>query len=1400
METAPFATLGHVRVLLIPVGPIRKPTFDKWTALIRSFENIRLDDIPPDPREERARFMPSTLSTGYIHLSYPTHPPPEYYGSLSLFRPSVFPLAVIGIADCSYQPLPQKDGEAAQESLSLSGILAEFNARLSELFSSRSAYPLATRCFAFEDSYPQNGHGSESAGQGGGGQVNINVGDTLPGLVIIPSEIGHSKRFYLGTLLAELCGAVLGEFGSLANFLESPAGLDALSVGIFPTLAVAEEMSAPGLTFGSHGMVSNGPISRSHSDPHYGIGPKSGVNLAPRPTPKRQSTMGVVGSVNKKKGGVTPPTARFGKVMGDFYLLSGKLTDAMAWYNEAISMFKAPIDYAWHASALEGFATAIILDAWAQGDGLNTSVATSSLREPWADVLDRISQAVSLYWKSNPSTQLSETTPVTADSEYSLLSLLYTEAALRSGTLLFTIWSAKGWGPVAFGTLVRGGIPPVFANLANEGVNAKSDDPIDPSRNLGPTLSHLSDRPTAPLAPLLRMSTITQISRAQIANVAGQAHGPWLQHLQPRDRIRALTQLATLYACLGFRRKEVYILRELLACIVDLIICAREETGAIVSTGRMSMVSDANENRATGWPGVGANQPGEISESTGEIGVRIAETTEGNESILRIAKYICEIYGVDVSRVQIGLEDVSTGAGDGGGADDEIELESPRFGWREVQVGVVREAVQIAEALPDHRAVAQLALISLRQLNTWMSPADQHHLYTLASRSLATAHRRGDSHRIDFWSWKPIISVEVVPSANDRMPIERPWKDLAPAEADSAKDAATWYSFNPRARRRGNAKATVVQNEIVEFAVTLQNPFAFDLEVQSLALSTTGPSIQTTPVSLLIPANSFHVKHIACTPLEAGTLVVRGCMVQLPNSTPKEFVLPLASEAQEASIEKRKSKRMDDMVRVKASGLDARRRSTLVSEPSLQERKEEFLECRVVPQLPLLRVRRTSLTHGALMLYAGECFRIRLTVENVSLLPIDFLRMSFEDSTLPALQQALVEGELTVAEAYETEYELVNRPVLKWDLDGIDASNITLAPRQKMPIWVTCFGKEGCTDATMRIHYSLARRDQAPTPESFFLRSLSYPLLVTVYHTLECHAMDIVPYGGGLTSDDSPKLWCLFMIDVKNLYGQPFEVTFERTQEGNWIAFAIVDTRAETTTGTDSASTTRLVAPGATSRITIPIRRLSLSPEQVSRDVPTLSDRQFVVSKVGFTAVQQELFWYRETLFDVVKGRWSEPGTGRTGEVSLRQQRLTLPMLETLRLEDTTIQLSVVADGAEGDVEIKPSGVNTFRVPLNKFVQLHSEVRNLTSRHLPLILDIKPTRETRFEHILFQEPHSDIHLGIVGAETETREIGLCFLASGEYAFIANLRHAGFDAEEVGKMVRSEISDITVIVE
>lgn len=58
MDHHAFAALAQVRILLLPVGHITKSEFDTYAAEIRSFENIRLGDIPDDPRDERGASTP----------------------------------------------------------------------------------------------------------------------------------------------------------------------------------------------------------------------------------------------------------------------------------------------------------------------------------------------------------------------------------------------------------------------------------------------------------------------------------------------------------------------------------------------------------------------------------------------------------------------------------------------------------------------------------------------------------------------------------------------------------------------------------------------------------------------------------------------------------------------------------------------------------------------------------------------------------------------------------------------------------------------------------------------------------------------------------------------------------------------------------------------------------------------------------------------------------------------------------------------------------------------------------------------------------------------------------------------------------------------------------------------
>lgn len=143
--------------------------------------------------------------------------------------------------------------------------------------------------------------------------------------------------------------------------------------------------------------------------------------------------------------------------------------------------------------------------------------------------------------------------------------------------------------------------------------------------------------------------------------------------------------------------------------------------------------------------------------------------------------------------------------------------------------------------------------------------------------------------------------------------------------------------------------------------------------------STSGVSFVSKAVPVMVPANSFHPVTITGRAAEAGTLTIRGCIVQAPGGVSREFVLPLATEEEEERKSNRRSAIECEVGRSKRSGLDSRawqksskRASTQATTQSSTKRVVRFIECSVVPEQPLLRIRRTSLTHGAVMLYNGE--------------------------------------------------------------------------------------------------------------------------------------------------------------------------------------------------------------------------------------------------------------------------------------------------------------------------------------------------------------------------------------------------------------------------------------------
>ncbi|TBU35870.1 TRAPP II complex [Dichomitus squalens] len=1347
MESFAYGSLAQIRILLLPVGNIRRSTFDAWVQEINNTDTVRLGDLTTDVKDERSRFMPNhQLASGHLHLSYTSHPPPESHIPLSLFRTSDFPLAVVGIASCAPND-------------SLATILTHFQNAIHEVFPQGSMFPLASNCFVFEE--------SDST-------TNIDLGDNFPGLVVIPSMMGH-KSTYIGTLIADLCSKVLVELATVMQTLESPLGNEYLNASLFPMLPPSSEMprslddeprreSLPPLPSHNSQPDLNGPRSKTP------LGLKRTSTMGPGLLPSRHSSLPPTPALPNKKRvsaiGAASSHGRLFKVLGDFFLLAGRLEEATIWYNESIMLFKSPQDAPWHASALEGLATIPVVEAWSSTHGIN---GTASDKDPWHDIADKLTQAIGLYQKISPTSE--------PEANLSLLAYLYCTSVLRHSTLLYSVWSSKGWGPLAFTAMLQPG-PSLFL-------------PATLSNNASPVTR---SAPRNTYASLERLTSITGITRAQISASISQAHGPWFAHLDTRERVRTLEYIAAMYGALGHVRKEAYVLREVLACLMDMVVCGRDESGS----GSARVLSAGLGNR---------NNSLNVTTSQGTVGIRENERTDGNESILHIVKHICRVHGVDLEAVKLldnSTPDRTSQAPQTDAEGEENEELAPSlhepFGWPELQIDIIREAIGIAEALPDYPAVAQFSLSALKLLYPVMHPRDQHSLYSTSTRALATAKRRGDRRAVDYWSGQPILSIEILPLPLVRLPIEKPISILAHASAvpsaiiSGKKDP---FLYNPRKAAVGQAKTVLVQNESFDLVVTLRNPYVFDLDLQSLQLSTLGVSFESKASPVVVPANSFHPVTISGKALEAGTLVVRGCIVQAPGGVAREFVLPLSTEEEEERRSRRRSAIDCETGRSKHSGLASRpwekaskRSSTqgTVSTSNTNKPAVRFVECIVVPEQPLLRIRRTSLTHGAVMLYNGEMSTIRITLENVSSLPVDLIHLTFDDSTIAPAQQALADGGMSVFDTYETEYDLVHRPVFTWDSER-EAQEI--GPGQKRVITVNCFGKVGCTSGVIHASYAYVKRPRETLTEPgevFYTRQLSYPVLVTVYHMLECDAMDILSYSGATTTlpphahgSDEDLLdaktrksllhvgdiadWCIFSIEIRNTYGLPFEVTFERNQEG-----------------VEPASITSLVPPGSTSRIVLPIKKILLSEEHVTRPIPMLSDRQYVVSASKLSPEeersQRELFWYREELFKAVHGKWRENGGTRAGDLSLRQQRMTLPMLEALRVETARVRMTLVTYDEEGSahpVPVDPTGTKYLPLP-NEFVYLRTSLTNLSPSDLvlTLTLELEPA-----EHVIFQGELVDIPVGrLAKGETYDVETPVTFIACGRFDFSAEVYALG----------------------
>ncbi|PWN52516.1 hypothetical protein IE53DRAFT_378066 [Violaceomyces palustris] len=1516
-----FTCPAKIRILLAPAGGVSPKEFEECANHVRNFETIRLEDLPSSQsgRQGPAPKSPMHIS-GEVHLSFVT----SYDQSHSFLAPFNLHRQVLGVLGLAlYSPEVDKDSlERAPGAL-------------------RELHPgaLVHRVYAFDHgaSRPQTvdlssmrdigasitaaGEGSSSPELSGtlkpsdsGGFSGRNAG----GLVIFPAVRKDAKdvKFYLKTLISELVVSILDGLDSIIAGLEGtpletpretldgivpPPSSSVPTAPMSPTQALGSGVGAAASNAASRASALFSSFSSSASNsktsaaigggsqPDVGMGISTGgiglgkPSAAKKPVKPAKKTQSMVGIGPMGAG-------RYTKIKADYNLLSGDLWAALEAYDSSMNLLgkeramAGGQDAAWYASALEGWAVTRVLVCRMGGEILEKApcfnLPTGGVKEkekekeakekeytyskqPWAEIAEAYSLAITIYGKclAPPSYLLEPAKSMTNETPRDYTHpLIHAGACVAYARFLLAVWASAGWNGECFDQLVYGGVPPSLAedHKPSKGTYAK-------------------------------FSSLSGIQRHEIACAASSALTHSSTALKPADQITLLSTLTSIFGCIGFQRREAYLLRQLQSVIVSLLAKA-----IMVKMKQPETASVPLKHETAGDDHVLGTLISQVS---------FDSAVTGTEAVLVLAMHICETYGIHVeidplknvpshhilSRATEGLCSAYSSPAIGGTNTEGTWTDSARpprpllsaldlqdeakFGWAEQQVALLKDAVSVCELLGDNLGMAFFATILLRDFHMALSPSEQWRFFQGIVRVSSSARWQGaQALEVNYWGpAEPVCSLQLIPLPPSRIPHEHPAKDLVSPSKGKATDAGIaglnnpffWNPSKPVSSASGK-KVMVARNERIELLATLQNPFAIDLEFEQVKLSTEGSPVKAEAIKVVVPAYSYHTVKVTALPLAAGKVIIRGLHLTLAGCASQEFTLPIYDDAS-LKIRQAKAAELDDKkTRLKVTGLDARssllaQREQAIAQAAADgesakalrrktlEPHDRFLECLVTQEQPLLRAECPTLVHGSMVLLEGESVSIPIKLINTSSLPIDFVKLTFSDDLSESTKAALAEGDLLPSDAHELEWDLLHRPVFSFSREP---RSIRIAAGGSTTLCVTLTGKLECTNGRIQIdygHLDAPGRGGLATEEAkpFYTRQIMLAINLTVYPVVECSPLTVrplrAPEAARLTAESlapshSPvssakqgsdgersrllesntvaeeDTFCLISLDVRNVHPHNVLVYFELN-----------------TGGVRPLGLKREIPSGSTSRISLPFPRRDLPEEKASAPIPSLSSRQFIVSRVKLSEreeMQSRMrFWYRDELLSKFRATWMDCRTGKRGVLSLRDQVLQDGDVSFIKKEEVTLELGLrnpgelelkeetTCEGSEGDLtnlaEKPPPSPRdlTATAVVEEFVEIIATIKNRSNRPMKLLYRLVPLpchADLRSYLANLGQPRSNppppspltndptasqviLSDGTFSSQLEPRILGpgqvtkvvktLCFLATGRFEFVGCLEEA-----------------------
>jgi hypothetical protein len=809
--------------------------------------------------------------------------------------------------------------------------------------------------------------------------------------------------------------------------------------------------------------------------------------------------------------------------------------------------------------------------------------------------------------------------------------------------------------------------------------------------------------------------------------------------IHPTDRVVVLAGITAVLSSLGLQRKKAMMMRDFIMSLVPGLVQARKvgaaEMGVHPAAGLASL------NVASG--GAFALSEGEVESGIGEF-----------------LGLMGRIYGIPISKDAAQQSDVPASANTLPGSysdhqtsqgviEDILRVSSLRaFGSVGVKLEVIRMCLAFCEALPDLNGVVHFTALLLRMAGPGTAPRpnstdvfvslprdEQVRLFSNISRTVSTATKLG-LQLAETYYWDDFL-IRGLFILEEPIPLRLTHHRSVELRATTGKDGP--FLHNPWMKKPQSSVANpiLVANEEYRFVIALQNPYDFELEVDSLRMATEGVDFVAVETHFFLGPYRTQKFQIAGVARGAGVMKIIGCHVKVVGC--REQLFPIFPEPWKPTRES-KLKRIG----LKAClGAPASRPSSAVphltkSSPG-PEPKPESLTFNVIPEQPVVVVTNVSLPQSSLMILEGERKRFTVTIQNTSkTTAVDFVHITFQDTATSAIQAATSNKDLSAAELHELEVQLAHYPALHW-CKSADEELICIQPGERMEFTIEVVGRTRLQDAIIQIDYANFGKRRSEVEDRFFTRQVSVPVSITVNASVQLQRPDILPlstdfawskkesqHTASTHSKSGNDDYCMLLLDLRNAWPYPLSISLQYRSSAT-VGFD------QDVLGAKNHIVDEVIQPGHVSRIAMVMPKLYL--KDVHAAVPSLNpanQRQFVVSASKISPeterATREAFWYRDELLKLLHGTWREEGNGRRGDLELRSVRFSPRMVEAIKLEDLKISTHVFSDFSDtADTGgVRRLGRTRFDVPVDAFLTLRTTVHNRSSRTISPLLRLQP--------------------------------------------------------------------------